>query len=93
MIDAIIDFCFEKLLPPAVAVILVLGLAFVLIGLPVWIFSTYKQSKSPTFTLYKNEWSCTNTQRVPVTTYIKTGDVLLPITTYKNVCHQWSRQP
>lgn len=75
-----------------------LVLASVLIGGVVLLigflgYSGYVQSKTPTFTLYKNQWACTNLQTIPITTYMQSGNVMVPITTYSQECHQWSRQP
>lgn len=39
-----------------------------------------------------NEWACTQMHRIPTTIYIKSGDVMVPITTYHKECYQWSKQ-
>ena len=84
------DFLVERVLFPALVVLIVLA---VFIGLPMMLYAEWQQSKSPTFTLHKNEWACTQMQRVPITTYVTSGKVMVPITTYSDECHQWSKQP
>lgn len=91
--DDLFDFVMEKLVTPAVALIVAAALLFLLVGLPMLAYKDWKASKSPTFTLRKSEWACTNVQTIPVTTYVQTGKVMLPVTTNTKVCHQWSRQP
>ena len=54
--------------------------------------ATYYESKQPHIMLLKSEWACTNTVIVPVTTYVKSGDVMVPIITQTKTCTQWSMQ-
>lgn len=92
MSDFIFD-CFEWLMKNVVMTLLCIAIVVFVLALPFLIYGTYKQSQSPTFTLYKNQWACTNMQRIPITTYVKSGDVMIPVTTYSDECHQWSKQP
>lgn len=87
--EAILDWLFERAMPW----IIIAFIVFIVAGICIGIYAIYLKSQSQTFTLYKTEWVCTNMQRIPVTTYIKTGDVLVPVMSHQDVCHQWSRQP
>lgn len=49
--------------------------------------------KSPTVTLHTSEWACTNMRTIPLVTYVKTGDVIVPIITPIEDCIQWTKQP
>jgi hypothetical protein len=86
---AILDWLFERAMPW----IIITLIALVVVSIGAGIYALYLKSNSPSFTLYKSEWACTNMQRIPVTTYVKAGDVMIPMTTYHNECHQWNRQP
>jgi hypothetical protein len=84
---------FEGVMKYIVMPVLIIAIVLLILALPFILHATWKQSKSPTFTLHKNEWACTNMQRIPITTYIQSGNVMVPVTTYSNECHQWSKQP
>ena len=86
---SILDWLTENVMLP----LFLVGLVLLIVAAPFLIYHGIQQSKSPTFELYKNQWACTNTQRIPITTYVKSGDVMIPVTTYHDECHQWNRQP
>ena len=75
-----------------IPVFLVLGGGFFLfIILPFLFYGLYLESKSPTFTLKKDEWTITHSHTEPVTTYIMSGKVMIPITTWKEIPDQYNR--
>jgi hypothetical protein len=67
--------------------------ALLLLSIPYAMYQMWKGDNSPTVSLNKSEWACTQTQTIPVTTYILSGKVMVPITTYSRSCTQWNRQP
>ena len=52
-----------------------------------------KEKREDVLYLKKSEWACTNMTRTVDTMYVKSGDILIPITSYDDVCLTWSRQP
>lgn len=76
----IIDW-FEKHILAWIFIILI---AFVLIIIPLGI---YHLATTETFSLTKSEWQCIDARQN--TTYVKSGDVLIPITT--NDCIEYKR--
>lgn len=62
-----------------------LAVALVAIAMGVTI---YQDSKAETFSLKKGAWVCTDERQRP-TTYIKSGNVLIPVT--GSDCYQWQR--
>lgn len=63
----------------------VLGLSLLMIGFIG--YGEYKQSQSPTFTLYKNEFKCVKAHKE--TTFIWSGKIIIPIT--EPHCDQYNR--
>lgn len=68
-------------------------IAAVVFGIPLLGYAAWRESKDPQVHLNKKHWACTNMQRIPITTYVKSGNVMVPMTTYSNECHEWTRQP
>lgn len=77
--EGIMDFFMEKILLPFL-MIAVAGIIFV--AIPFGIYSSIQQSNSPTFELYKNEWTCTETAKKRVNVMV--GKVMT--TRYEDVC-------
>lgn len=67
--------------------------AFVVVAIALFVAVNVHNAKQPHIALLKSEWACTNTQVVPVTTYVKSGDAMVPIVTMMRTCVQWSKQP
>lgn len=86
--STILDWLIDNFLPW----IVIAALLSAVIGLPVAGYFWWQASQSPTLTLTKSEWACTQSQTVPITTYVQSGTVMIPLTTYTKECHQWSRQ-
>lgn len=80
----ILDWIMEHVFPWFFIIVFIVG--FSLLGYIVW-----KPLQSPTFSLHKSEWVCTDMQTAPFTTYMLSGKVMIPITTYKHECYQWSK--
>jgi hypothetical protein len=87
--ETILDWIMEAAMPWVVIAIVVCVCA----AIPAVIYAAHRQSQSPSFTLYKSEWACTNMQRIQTTTYVQSSNALVPITSFSDECHQWSRQP
>lgn len=75
-----------------IPIVVVITLALFFVGLPMWGWSVYKQSQSPTFELYKNQWTCSQSHREDTTMYVQSGKVLVPVTSHEKVCDQWTRK-
>lgn len=87
------EFFFDKVAPVvAMGFIGLATLAFV-IGIPFAVYAFYKESQSPTFELRKDEWTCSASVERQSTTYVQSGNVMVPITNYYNHCTQWSELP
>lgn len=67
----------------------VIILTISIIALP---FVFYYDSKSPTFSLKKDEWGCTKDQTYTTTTMIMIGKVMVPQVNTNTECVQWSRK-
>jgi hypothetical protein len=52
----------------------------------------YHDSQSPTVELHKANWTCTSSHDEAVTTYIKSGNVLMPMTTHHRECDAYERK-
>ncbi len=87
--DRIIDWFMDNVMGWFLIIGIVLIAAFVLI-LPFALYAEYTAEK---FSLKKDEWQCTASVERSSTTYVQSGSVLLPITTYSNHCTQWSAKP
>ena len=84
----ILDWYFEHIVPWIILVFI----GGVVLAVPFAIYGWYQDSKSPTMALKKSEWACTQLQTIPITTYVQSGKVMIPITTYTKQCNQWNRQ-
>ena len=89
MMEDIFYWICTKILAPILFIAVIL---LIFVGLPWWGWSEYQQSKSPTFELYKNQWTCSQSHREDTTMYVQTGKVLVPITSHDKVCDQWTRK-
>lgn len=89
--DRILDFADEHIMPWMAVGLMVLCVGM-LLGLPVLIYCAIKSDNSPTISLRKADWACTQSQTIPITTYVMSGKVMVPITTYMHQCQQWNRQ-
>jgi len=47
----------------------------------------------PAFVLDKREWACSASHREPTTTYVKSGNVMIPVTSHHTVCDLYARKP
>ena len=71
--------------------ICLIALIAIIIGLPFFIYGFYIQSTSPIFSLYKNQWNCTQSKNVTTTTYNLVGKVMVPITSTHEECIQYTK--
>ena len=55
------------------------------------VYYSIQASKSPTFTLYKNQWKCTETTSYYTTTNILVGKVIVPQTQRVTECINYQR--
>lgn len=84
---------FEWLMECIMPWFVILVITVMVIAIPFVGYLWWAQSHSPTFTLTKTEWTCTQRQTIPVTTYVMSGKIMVPITTYIDECRQWSKTP
>ena len=59
--------------------------------LGIGVYYSIQASKSPTFTLYKNQWKCTETTSYYTTTNILVGKVIVPQTQRVTECINYQR--
>jgi len=88
MSDLLLDFFFDRVMPW----LTMLFISLVVIAIPVLIFAYISANNSPTFELRKTEWTCTDSRQVSSTIYVQSGNVMTPITTYSDDCHQWAKK-
>ena len=87
-LEEIAGWIWDRLLP-----LLMILLAIAIVVVPSWlIYVLWVDSKSPTFELRKDEWACSASIERQSTTYIKSGDVMVPITSHYKHCTQWSER-
>lgn len=82
------DFLMDKVMPWFVGLILVVAVGMVLL-IPVALYAEYKAEK---FYLRKDQWTCTASRLETSTTYIQSGNVMVPITSTHKHCTQWSER-
>ena len=76
--------------------LLILAGLFAAVLLGVLVYGAYLEIFGPPetkITLIKSEWACTGSHNVPITTYVQSGKVMVPITSNHLECTQWSKQP
>lgn len=83
--DDLLTWFLERLFP----LLLLLVIAAVVIVVPVAI---YEYATAETFELRSDEWQCSAHVERSSSTYIKSGDVMVPITTHYKHCTQWSEK-
>ena len=87
MIDALEDVAgrlLEFFMPLSVILLVVAAV----IGIPAALYFEYKAEK---FYLRKDEWTCIQSHKESVTTYVKSGEVMVPIATWHDVCDIYGR--
>ena len=73
--------------------VVIVGIFLIIVaGFAFLIDAFIRDSQAPTIALRKTEWACTGTRREAVTTYVQIGKVLTPITTYYDVCVEYSKR-
>ena len=85
ILDWFIDNVFGWLLIGGIVI-----LAVIIVIAPIAI---YADSQRPEFSLKKDEWTCTQFVERASTTYVQSGNVMVPITSYSKHCTQWSEKP
>lgn len=86
--DKIWDWIEEYVMPWVMigfGVLLIAGVIAFIVALITWI-------SSDSFSLRKDDWICTASHVEEVTTYVKSGDVQVPITSEYDECDQWSKK-
>lgn len=68
----------------------IIGLVIAALGFGV--YAIWYQSKQPTFTLYKNQWSCAETRVYYTQTIMFVGKVTVPQTTRNVECINYVRK-
>lgn len=85
MIDKLGDIFVFKVIPIMAVVITVV----VAITLPVIL---YNEFFGEMIELKKNEWICTESVQSQSTSFIKSGDMLIPLTATQTNCTNWRRK-
>jgi len=93
VLDAVDDLVYDLWERVAMPVVILVLCVLVIVGIPVLCYAVYLDMKSPTFSLDKDEWTCTASVERSSTTYVKSGEVLVPITSNYKHCTQWSEKP
>lgn len=88
MANKILYFFCDNIMPW----IMIAAIVFAFIFLPYVGYQLYQKSKSPTFTLIKDEWECREKYRYPVTIYVKSGSIMVPIVTQHEDCILWGKR-
>lgn len=84
----LIDWMVERIMLVFVSVCFLL----VFIGLPWFLYAWYTSSKSPTFELRKDQWTCSRSHVETSTYYIKSGSVMVPQISHNAECDEWTRK-
>lgn len=85
--EAIMDYIADRM-----AVVFV-GFALLCVGIIGLVFyAGVSESRSPILTLKKSEWECTGTRSESITTYVQSGKVMVPLTTYHDVCVEYQKR-
>lgn len=87
--ERLFDWLLDHVMPWLMSAAIVAVVLFV-VALPFLIYADYKAER---FALRKDEWLCSASVERPSTTYIQSGSVLVPITTYSKHCTQWTEKP
>lgn len=69
-----------------IAVVIIGGLLLSSLGIGWLIYASWAESRSPVIQLQKTEWECAGTKSEATVVYVQSGKVLVPITTYHDVC-------
>ena len=56
------------------------------------VYLLYADSQSPEIVLRKSEWQCVGTRRESTTIYVQVGKVMVPQTTYHDVCVEYKKR-
>lgn len=67
-------------------------LVILFIGVPVAFYFGIQDSRKPTFSLKKDEWSCTKVHEYTTQNMIMVGKVMVPQRVTHNDCIQWSKK-
>ncbi len=85
--ESLVDWVGDRM--AVVFVGFVLGVIGVVVGL---VYLMYADSQSPEIVLRKSEWQCTGTRKESVTIYVQVGKVMVPQTTYHDVCVEYNKR-
>jgi hypothetical protein len=75
-----------------------MALALLLIGWPIGVFmgalpwAFYADAQDPHLSLNKTEWVCTSRHSQTTTTFVMSGKVMIPITSTRQVCDQYTHR-
>lgn len=83
------EWMFENIVTWLVCLVIV-AVVLLVIALP---FLIYADSQAERFALRKDEWTCSASIERATTTYVQSGNVMVPITTHSKHCTQWTERP
>lgn len=87
------DFLAEVILPVVFVVLLVAAVFGGVVFIGNKLVEAFSGPPSPVITLDKDKWACTSLTRDTYTTFVRSGDIMVPVTMSDDRCTQWSRQP
>lgn len=85
MIENFICFMFEKIIIPGFLLLIIFAIPFV-------VYIVYRNYNSPSLSLTKSHWDCSQSVLKSNTTYVMSGNVMVPITTQDLDCVQWTKK-
>lgn len=85
--DDLFDWVDDRI---SVVMLVVILLVIALIVALIW--AGMAESRSPVIELKKTEWQCTGTRSEPYTYYINSANVMVPVTSYHDVCVEYTRR-
>ena len=68
-----------------------ISVVFITLLVAILVAAGIASTNSPTITLTKSAWTCTKTAEKDVTTYVKTGSVMTPVTSTVQDCIQYEK--
>lgn len=73
--------------------LMILGIIALVVIVALLPFSLYAEYKAEKFSLKKDDWACSASVERASTTYVQSGNVMVPLTTYSKHCTQWTEKP
>lgn len=85
----VMEWLFDHVVPWMMSAAIVVVVLLVILA-P---FAFYAEYTAEKFSLKKDEWVCSASVERASTTYVQSGNVMVPITTHSKHCTQWTEKP